>query len=130
MFNIPASILSLTSLLVPPVFDFIKKKFLPRSDTQDSTLNTLAVTKPDILAEYTEALSKLVASQTAYYNRDVVGEISRWVSNLRASIRPIFVLLGFGLFCMSACFNWHIDAGIKDVFIVTVNSWFGSRIVK
>ena len=130
MFSIPAGVLSLTSLLVPPVFDFIKKKFIPRSDTQDATLNTLAVTKPEILAQYTEALSKLVAAQTAYYNRDVVGQISTWVSDLRASIRPIFVLLGFGLFFMAACFNWHIDPGIKDVFIVTVNSWFGSRIVK
>ena len=130
MIDIAAGILSLGSLLVAPIFDFVKKKFLPQSDSPDATLNTLAITNPDILAPYIEAQSKLVIANTAYYNRDVIGNISVWVSNLRAVIRPSFVLIGLLYFFMSSYMNWHVDESMKYVFIVTINSWFGCRIVK
>ena len=45
------AIASLGGLIVPPIFDFVKKKFLKKDDTAEATLSSLAVTKPEILKQ-------------------------------------------------------------------------------
>ena len=96
------AIVSVGSLLVAPAFDFIKKKFLPASqDTTEATLGTLATTRPEVIPSYIEANSKLLEAKTKYFNRDVIGEVSRWVRDLRASIRPIYVIFGLIYFFLA-----------------------------
>lgn len=124
------AIISLTSLIAPPVFDFIKKKFLPKSNTPAATLSTLATTKPEVIPSFIDAQAKLLEAQTKYFNRDVVGSISTWVSNLRASIRPIYVIIGLLYFFTASYFDWNIDPCIRYTMEVCVNSWFGSRIAR
>ena len=130
MIGITDAILSIGGLLVPPVFDFIKKKFLPESDTPSATLSTLATTKPEVIAQYVQAQADLLKAQTLYFNRDVVGEVSKWVSNLRASIRPIYVILGLAYFFVAGYFHWEVHPCIKYTMEIAVNSWFGSRLLK
>ncbi len=122
-------IASLAGLVVPPAFDFLKKKFLkPKDDSQESTLSSLAVTNPDVMPEYVKANADLLRAQVDYKNWDVVGNISAWVSNLRASIRPIFVIASLLILAYSVAYQITIDPSFKALMDVCISSWFGSRL--
>lgn len=128
-------IVSLGGLIVPPVFDFIKKKFIKsENDTPERTIGSLATTKPDILPQYVEALSKLKDSEVKFFNRDVIGQPSLWVVNLRAAIRPITVVVGLiALLCSSLehfpYFGYfQLHGGTRLFFEAVIASWFGSRL--
>ena len=121
---------SVVGLVFPPAFDFIKKKFLPpKSDTPQATLASLAVSKPDIMPAYIEAQAKLIDAEIRLYNRDVVQQLSAWVADLRASIRPIFTIISLALMFCSAAYHWQIDPSIKSLMEITISSWFGSRLI-
>ena len=120
---------SLAGFIIPPAVDFIKKKFLKTSDTPEATLSALATTKPEVLAQYVSAQASLLESQTKYYNRDVIGEASRWVIDLRASIRPIFTIISILIVFLALPNGWQLDASFKALMEVTISSWFGSRLV-
>jgi len=123
-------ILTLSSVLVPPLFDFVKKKFLkPNQDSPEATLSTLATTKPDIMPAFIEAQAKLLKAQTEYFNRDVIGTPSLWVINMRASIRPLFVCVSVPARICSWIFSWHIDPQFCYLMDVCIGSWFGSRLI-
>lgn len=132
MFPLDA-IISLGSLVIPPVFDFIKKKFIKSGkDTPESTMSTLAVTSPDNLAKYTEAMSGYIKAQVEYYNRDVTGELPVWVSALRASIRPGVVIFGMGHILLHGMFGdaFILDAGTRYFYEANIGSWFGTKMTK
>ena len=137
MFTIDA-ILSLGSLIVPPAFDFIKKKFLkPSSDSPEATMSSLALTKPDLLPAYVEATAKYLEAKVKWFNRDVLGSCSQWVVDMRAAIRPIGVILSFAILggmLLSKILAPEVDqlqlAGIRYFCEVNVGSWFGSRLTK
>jgi len=119
---------SALGFVVPPVFDFLKKKFLgQKEDTPEATLSALATTKPEIMAPFVDAQSKLFEAKTKFFNRDVVGEISLWVRNLRSSIRPLFVIYTIiYTICASHC-GWQTDQYIKTIMEINATSWFSSR---
>jgi hypothetical protein len=119
---------TLGGMIIPPVFDFLKKKFLPSSDTPEATMGTLAVTKPETLAPYTEALAKYLDAETRYFNRDVSGTPSIWVINLRASIRPFCVVGSFILLGFDAIRWFEIDPSVRAGCFVVIGNWLGSRI--
>jgi len=120
---------SLGSMLIAPVFDFIRKKFIKtESDTPERTMGTLATTKPEALAGYTTAMATYLDSQVKYFNRDVVGTTSSWVNDLRASIRPIAVAIGLLIFLGSVFIQIPIPDGIRLFFEAIIGSWFGDRI--
>lgn len=130
MLGIIDAVVSLSSLIVPPIFDFFKKKFLPQTDTPSAILGTLATTKPEVIPAFIDGQAKLLAAQVAYFNRDVVGEVSSWVRDLRASIRPIIVVLGLIYISGAKYFGWHVDPAMRHIMEVAICSWFGCRIVK
>lgn len=123
------AIASVLGLVVPPAFDFIKKKFLkPNADNPSATLSTLATTKPEIIDKFVAAQAELLKAQKDYFNRDVIGMPSLWVVNMRASIRPIFVILSLSVRGLGWNFGWNIDAAFKVLMDVCISSWFGSRL--
>jgi hypothetical protein len=116
-------------LVVPPVFDFIKKKFLGSDqDSPERTLSTLAVSKPEQIAPFVDAQSKLLEAKSKFFNRDVIGTPSLWVVNLRASIRPIFVVLSLAARVAGWVFDWDLDDSFTILMDVCISSWFGSRL--
>ncbi len=120
---------SLGGILVAPVFDFLKKKFIPaENDTPERTMGTLATTKPDVLPEYVSALSTYQEALVKFFNRDVIGEASRWVVNLRASIRPVGVIISFViLLSITTGLINNLD-GVRLSCEAIISSWFGNRI--
>jgi len=129
MFGLDA-LASIAGLIVPPVFDFIKRKFIKTDTaTPQATLSALAEIKPEIMAQYVEAQAKLIESEVKYYNRDAAQTMSIWVSDLRACIRPVFTILSVGLVIYSTITGCVVDASFKALMDLTIASWFGSRLV-
>lgn len=123
-------IASIAGLIVPPAFDFIKKKFLkPKSDSPEATMSTLAVSKPEVLDKFILANVELLKAKKDFFNRDVVGEPSRWVIDLRASIRPLFVVISLALTAYSLVYMVPIDKSFKTLMDLCISSWFSSRLL-
>lgn len=133
------AILALVSLVIPPAFDFVKKKFLkPSVDTPEATLSTLATTKPEVMAPYITAQTGLLDAKTRYFNRDVCGVPAQWVINLRASIRPFGVIVSFIILGVMAYWaftgkTFTVDVkptvdGARYACVVIMASWFGDRL--
>jgi len=127
------AIISLGGLIVPPVFDFIKKKFIKSGkDTPEATMSTLATTKPDALAPYVTAMSEYIKAQVLFFNRDVVGTLPEWVSALRAVIRPSVVVIGLFHILLHGIFGERVvlDAGIRYFYEANISSWCGAKLTK
>jgi len=122
------AILALGGLVIPPVFDFIKKKFVKGGDTAQATAATLATTKPETLPEYMKSMAGLTEADIKWFNRDVIGMPSQWVIDLRSCIRPLSVVIGFILLALDMLDPGILDAGTRGSIIVNNSSWFGSRI--
>jgi len=129
MIALTDGLLSLVSFIVPPLFNFINRKFVPSSD-EDSTLSILATTKPEVLAPYIDAYAKLIESKTEYANRDIVGTPSKWLINLRGSIIPICVLIAVPSLCAILFFNMPAPPKIVHLLDVIISGWFGNMILK
>ncbi len=138
MFGLDA-IVAIGGLLLPPVVDFVKKKFLKKEqDTPEATMSTLATTKPDVLPGYVTAITGWLQAQVSFFNRDVNGAPSQWVVNLRAAIRPFGVVLSFSVLIMmvgGALAGWKPDPSMADTLTgvrlsseAMISSWFGDRI--
>jgi hypothetical protein len=125
------AIASLAGLIVPPVFTFLKEKFVkPANDNPETTLNSLAITKPEIMAPYIDAEAKLLDAQVKFFNRDVIGATSLWVANLRASIRPLFVCVSLVAIICDIFWNVQIDPSLRAFMEMNISSWFGDRIFR
>lgn len=127
---LPHIITTLAGLIIPPTFHILKQKICPSADTPDAVLGTLATTKPEVLANYIDALAKLFNAQVEYYNRDVVGKVSLWVRNLRASIRPLYIIFGIIYFLLVTLLS--VKGNLAVIFSVeaTTSSWFGCQAIK
>jgi hypothetical protein len=127
------AIISLGGLVIPPVFDFIKKKFIKTGkDTPEATMATLAVSKPEALAPYVEAMAGYLQAQVSYFNRDVIGTLPVWCSALRATIRPAVVIVGLLHFTLNGLYGVAVplDDGVKYFYEANISSWFGARLSK
>lgn len=124
-------IASVGGLVVPPLFDFIKKKFIKEeNDNVERTIGSLATTKPEVLPEYINALTGAKKAEVEFFNRDVVGTPSPWVIDLRASIRPATVGLGILMIALTAILPERVDIppDIRYFLEVNISSWFGSKL--
>ena len=125
------AVVSLAGLVTAPLFSFLQKKFIPSSDnTVESTLSTLATTKPEAIEPVVNAKVKLIDAEIRKFNRDVIGNISPWVSNLRASIRPGYVVWSLIYTTIVTFYKLPIDPGLKYTMELCISNWFGSRIIK
>jgi hypothetical protein len=133
------AIITLVGLLAPPVIDFAKKLFLkPSADTPEATMSALATTNPDALGKYIEALTGYLKAQIDNFNRDVSGTPSQWISNLRASIRPIgtaFSLVFLAIIVVMTLCGYAVPTEAKDTLDGVrwtcegvASSWFGTKI--
>lgn len=124
------TIATVGGLILPPAFDFLKKKFIKGGDTPEATINSLATTKPEVLPQYISGYASFLKSKTEWFNRDVVGVPSKWVINLRASIRPIAVILAFSILgCDAGISTFELDPGTRSSFCFIVGNWFGTRML-
>ena len=133
------AVVGLAGLLIPPTFDFIKKKFLKKGeDTPEATMSTLATTKPEVLPSYLTAVTGWLDAQSRFFNRDVTGQPSKWVIDLRAAIRPLGVVFSFIILAVMVAATL-MDIEVKESAIPTLtgvryscevilSSWFGDRI--
>ena len=125
---LPDLIASVGGLIVSPVYDFIKKKFIKgAADTTESTLGTMAVTKPEAIPAYVEAMVKMKEMEIKWFNRDVVGAVSVWVSNIRAIIRPLTVIASLICLFLDGFGSIDISTGARVTFEMCVTSWMGDR---
>ncbi len=117
-------------LIIPPITDFIRKKWLkPELDTPEATAASLAMTKPDILPSYIDSITKLQEVTVKVFNRDVIGNPSLWVVDLRAAIRPAVVVLSLVGLLLDGLGMLNLAEGVRISFEGLVSSWFGSRLV-
>lgn len=133
------AILALAGLVIPPAFDFIKKKFLkPTVDTPEATMSALATTKPEVMKDYLLGQSGLLEAKTKYFNRDICGVPSQVIIDIRAAIRPLGVIISFIILCIMAYWSFSgktimpeakatVD-GVRYACVVIITSWFGDRL--
>ena len=124
-------IATLGGLIVPPAFDFIKKKFLkPEQETPEATLSSLATTKPEVMPDYLNAIVGYINAKVSFFNRDVVpGAIPRqWVVDLRAAIRPIVTVAAVLALAIDGMDWLELTNGARACFETIASSWFGSRL--
>jgi len=125
------AIVSLGSLIIPPAFDFVKKKFINgEADTPERTMGSLATTNPEVLPGYVKSMSELKEAQTKFFNRDVIGEPGQWVVDIRAAIRPLTVIIGLGLIGTEMFTEMKLNEGSRLFLEGVISSWFGSRLSK
>lgn len=122
---------SLGGLVAPPLFDFLKKKFVKaENDTPERTMGTLATTNPDALPGYVDSLAKLFKSKVEWFNRDVIGAPSQWIVDLRAAIRPLVVSASVLMMIGGGFDILHLTDGMRYFAEVNTTSWMGSRLVQ
>ena len=125
-------IASVGGLIVPPVFNFIKKKFIKsENDTPERTIGDLATTIPEVVPNYVAAMSTLFDSKVKFFNRDVIGSPSQWVVDTRAVIRPAGVIAAFfilGYMVITSPMETASVLGVRASCEVMVSSWFGDRL--
>lgn len=125
------AIMAIGGLVAPPVFDFIKKKFIQtESDTPERTMGTLATTKPEALEGYVTGMAKLLGARVQFFNRDVIGSPSQWVVDLRACIRPITVVSCLLMMALAWLEIMNPEPTARYFAEVSITSWMGSRLVK
>jgi len=123
------AVTTIGGLVLPPVFDLIKKIFVKKgADTPEATMSSLATTKPEVLAGYVEAITKLKEAETSWFNRDVVGQASAWVVDLRAVIRPMTVVASMLLLGLDAAEAVALEPGARASLLFIVGTWFGGRL--
>jgi hypothetical protein len=140
MFPILDLVATVGGLVAPPLFDFLKKKFIKaENDTPERTIGTLATTKPETLPDYVKALSILLDAKVKFFNRDVIGTPSMWVVDLRAAIRPIGVVCAFAYLVALAILivSGYMPeltgvaadtiTGTRATSELMLSSWFGHR---
>lgn len=122
-------IASLAGLVIPPLMDFVKKKFIPaEAENPERTAADLATSKPEVLPDYIKSITQLKDVDIKFFNRDVIGSPSQLVINLRAMIRPVVVCIAIMFLGLEAAGFLNLNDGTRVSFELLVTSWFGTRI--
>ena len=113
--------------VVPAAVNVIKSIFGKKSGNPQAVLGDLVLQKPEVVPQYLEGLAKLREAEVRVFNRDVVGQLSQWVVDLRAGIRPIVV--GVSILCLAADSLAFVTFGpeVRSTFAFNIGNWLGSR---
>ena len=109
---------ALGGLVIPPVFDVIKRKVLGvPDDSNEGTLSALARSNPEVMAGDVRAKAELYTPST-------------WVIDLRGAIRPSVTLLSVCALVIEAFpfASLGLDQGTRATMCLIVSSWFGDRL--
>ena len=125
------AVVTLISLFGPKVLDIVKGIF-NKKNSPEQTINTLAVTNPEALTGYINALAGLTTARASAFNMDVSGTIPVWLSAWRGSIRPAVVTFAFFHIAYLTIFlgATGIDAipqWWRVIYEIAIGSWFGDR---
>ena len=124
------SIVALAGIFGPSVMDFIKKKFLKQDKSDpEAVLGNLSLQSPETMPPYVTALSTYLDAQTRFFNRDISGQPSTWIVDLRASIRPLSIVAGFALLVVDFFYPGQLDQGVRCSIIANNSSWFGQKLI-
>lgn len=124
------SIVALAGIFGPSVMDFIKKKFLKQDKSDpEAVLGNLSLQSPETMPPYVNALSTYLDAQTRFFNRDISGQPSTWIVDLRASIRPLSIIAGFALLAADFFSPGQLDQGTRAAIIANNSSWFGQKLI-
>jgi len=127
------AVVTLGGLIIPPIFDFIRKKWIKaEQDTPERTMGSLAMNKPDVLPQYTEAMAKYLEARVRWFNRDVIGTPSRAIIDLRAAIRPVVIVVGLIHLSLASLAPDYVALGqdVRLFYEAVIASWFGSRLTR
>lgn len=120
----------LGNTVIPPLYNLVKGIFFKGkvSENPEGTMDTLATTKPEVLAPYVEGLAKYYNALTVYFNRDVSGIPSVWVINLRACIRPFTVIMAFAVMFIDTFGYFKASSPVLLTCSGVIGNWIGTRI--
>lgn len=120
---------ALGSMVFPPVFDLIRRKVLGKDDgSPEATLASLALNKPEVMAEYVKATADLENARTSAFSRDVIGLPAQWLVTTRAAIRPLGTILALCALILSWAAQTPLEEPVRLTLEAIVGSWFGTRI--
>lgn len=120
---------ALGSMIFPPVFDLVRRKVLGKDDgSPEATLASLALNKPEVMAEYIKATAELENARAASFARDVIGIPAQWLVTTRAAIRPIGTIMALAALIGSCLAQTPFEEPIRYTLEAIVGSWFGTRI--
>lgn len=115
--------------VLPPAIRLVRDViFRDRKSSQYDNIYTLATESPQHLPEYVKALADLVRAEKELFNKDVSGEIPRWVAGLRAAIRPMVVILSFVVLIIDFFSLMDAGAGVRAACTGYIGAWMGDRV--
>ena len=119
-------IASVAGFALPAIVDLTKSIFGIKS-SQEGTLSTLATTNPEVMPQYIDALARLKDAETKWFQRDVTGELSKWILNFRGFIRPFGTAFSFAALTLNHSVQLNLTPGTEASFCFVLGNWFGSR---
>lgn len=123
------AIVSLGSIIFPPVWDLVRKKVLGRDDdSSEATLSTLARTKPEIMADYVKAMAAMKEAEVKAFQADISGSPAQWVVTVRAAIRPIGTALALLALILCPFCGIELTETTRYTLQGVVGIWFGTQI--
>lgn len=128
------AITAIVGTVLPMTTKLIKSIFGKKSNqSPQEAIDDIAIAKPEILPAYVEALSKQMEAQTAWFNRDVSGELSQWVRDLRSAIRPSVVACSFIILFLEGILmlitgKQMLNEPTRAACTGFIGTWFGDRI--
>ena len=128
------AITALVGTVIPGAFKLVKSIFGKKENqSPQEALDEIALNKPEILPEYVKALAAQQEAQTAWFNRDVSGELSQWVRDLRSAIRPTVVACSFLILLIEGIVRiatgvQMLDEPTRAACTGYIGIWMGDRI--
>lgn len=124
---------TLGSMVLPPLLEIVKAKALGTRDPVQM-LSSLAVNEktaqviPSLIENWRSLIETQSQLQVKMFNVDVIGQPSQWVVDLRASIRPVTVIISLLLFIISPFIT--VPDYVQQACAGFIGFWFGNRMVE
>lgn len=122
------AIMALGGMVLPPAVNLVKSLFGKNEQGPDATASTLATTSPEVLPDFVDAQGRLTKSKAEWFNRDVIGQPSQWIVDLRAAIRPASTVLAIFFLAADGTNLISLDHASRGTLAMIAGNWVGSKI--